>query len=740
MSTNMKKVSVVIPYFKGASYLEECIKSVEAQNISDMEVVLVDDRAGEDVPESVLARACVRHIVLENERKAGHGEDEAERQPFGVAAARNAGVRHAEGEYLYFLDADDYLWEDALGKLVRLADGKKAKVVTGNRYRSWLRPVSFSVESAEAETGISGVVPVQGHVLESLFANGFTVQHLLVRRDYYERLGLEFNEQNKFYSDVPVVVGIVAGATGNMWADGGSVYVSRLHNDPIHLPALSQMREKRRSADHIRSYETARRMLLNKGQNGRCMMYALNRQFAIFVIEAFPGGEWEEKEAGRYTESLKKFAKADWKRIKKEFAFLRTLELRCMRRGKYGMAKVIGTLAYAWEKKQGALGTPLQYMRIIDKFIFQKMRLLTNMILFESFFGKSYSDSPKYIFEYLNKNYPGTYRCVWVYAEKKLDIPFPAKQVKRLSPRYFYYLARSKYMVFNGRQPVFFRKREGNVFLETWHGTPLKKLAFDMEDVTSASPLYKEDIYHQTRAWDYLVAPNPFSEQVFRRAFDYQGRILDTGYPRNDILYDAEKERLITDIKKELNLPEDKKVILYAPTWRDDEFYGPACYKFSLKLELDRMKEELGDEYAVILRMHYFIADVLDLSGYEGFAYNLNKYDDVARLYLISDLLITDYSSVFFDYANLRRPMLFFMYDMEKYRGVLRGFYLDVDEELPGPVLLDTEEIIDAVQNIDAVREQYKDKYDKFCEKYCAWEDGRAAERVVDAVFGKELA
>ena len=365
----------------------------------------------------------------------------------------------------------------------------------------------------------------------------------------------------------------------------------------------------------------------------------------------------------------------------------------------------------------------------------QKMKLLPNTVLFESFLGKSYSDSPKYIFEYLNENYPGKYQCVWVYADQKRDIPFPAKQVKRLGLRYFYYMARSGYLVFNGRQPTFYKKRKGSVFLETWHGTPLKKLVFDMDDVTSASPLYKEDVYYQTRAWDHLVAPNEFSENIFRRAFSYEGNILKTGYPRNDILYHPDKEALAMQIKKELRLPEDKKVILYAPTWRDDEYYGPGMYKFSLKLDLCRMREELGNEYVVILRTHYFIADALDLSGFEGFAYNVSKYDDVARLYLVSDVLITDYSSVFFDYANLRRPMLFFTYDLEKYRGILRGFYIDVEQELPGPMLFCTEEIIDAIHNLQTIQKDYEKRYKKFCDKYCAWEDGQAARRVVEAVF-----
>ncbi len=139
--------------------------------------------------------------------------------------------------------------------------------------------------------------------------------------------------------------------------------------------------------------------------------------------------------------------------------------------------------------------------------------------------------------------------------------------------------------------------------------------------------------------------------------------------------------------------------------------------------------------YVILLRTHYFIADSLDVSSFQGFAYNLSKYDDISELYLISDILITDYSSVFFDYANLRRPMLFFTYDLENYRDVLRGFYFDIEELVPGPLLYHTEEIIDAVHRIDEVSREYSQRYDEFYRRFCEWEDGHAAEKVVKSVF-----
>jgi CDP-glycerol glycerophosphotransferase len=356
-------------------------------------------------------------------------------------------------------------------------------------------------------------------------------------------------------------------------------------------------------------------------------------------------------------------------------------------------------------------------------------------VIFESFFGKSYSDSPKYIYEYLCENYPGKYKCIWVINDKKTKIPYQPVKVKRFSIRYCFYMAVCKYDVFNVRQPGWVRKREGNVFLETWHGTPLKKLVFDQEEVMAASPLYKSQFYKHSRVWDYLVSANRFSTNVFKSAFLFDKEILEFGYPRNDILHRENRDEIALQVRKKLCIPEGKKTILYAPTWRDDEYYDHGKYKFELKLDLKQLKEEFGDEYIVLLRTHYYIADSIDITGVEDFAYNVSKYNDISELYLISDLLITDYSSVFFDYANLRRPILFYTYDLDKYRDLIRGFYMNIETDVPGPLLFTNKDVIDAIHNIDQITQEYSEKYEAFYERFCSIEDGHASEKVAKRVF-----
>ena len=366
--------------------------------------------------------------------------------------------------------------------------------------------------------------------------------------------------------------------------------------------------------------------------------------------------------------------------------------------------------------------------------VYLKKPVLKNVVMFETFNAKHYSDSPKYIYEYLAKHHSDEYEFVWA-LNSSTQLPYNGKKIKRFSFAYAYYMARAKYLVFNVRPPLWYRKRKEQVFVETWHGTPLKRLVFDQEEVTAASPKYKLEFYKQRKDWDYLISANDFSTETFRRCFMYEGEMLDVGYPRNDILYSENIDELSSNIKQKLNIPHDKKVVLYAPTWRDDEYYGKGKYKFTLKLDLELLRERLSDEYVILLRTHQYIADALDISGLEGFAYNVSKYDDISELYLISDICITDYSSVFFDYANLRRPMLFYTYDIEKYRSQLRGFYIDMETELPGPLLYTSEEVLNAIINIDKINDQYKEKYEEFYNRFCHLDDGNASKKVVERVF-----
>lgn len=382
-----------------------------------------------------------------------------------------------------------------------------------------------------------------------------------------------------------------------------------------------------------------------------------------------------------------------------------------------------------------------KYKKICNKLynkVFIKLPINKKRVMFESFLGRNVSGNPKYLYEQMIKDgLDNKYDLIWILNNIDEPINGSGKKVKRKTLKYYYYMATSKYWIFNCRQADEIIKRKENIYLQTWHGTPLKKLAMDMDNVNMAGQTdineYKEKFYNNSRRWDYLLIQNDYSREIFKKAFAFNKTILN-GYPANDILYTENNKESIDKIKDKLNIPKNKKIILYAPTWRDDNFYKKGHYRMNIELDLDKMQKELGNEYIILLRMHYLITNNINIEKYKGFVYDYSQGYDIQELYLVSDILITDYSSVMFDYSNLNRPIIFFTYDIEQYRDALRGFYFDFEEEAPGPLVVDTEGVIECLKSIDDINKQYKNKKERFYNKFCHIDDGNKAKEILDAI------
>lgn len=383
-------------------------------------------------------------------------------------------------------------------------------------------------------------------------------------------------------------------------------------------------------------------------------------------------------------------------------------------------------------------------VREIYRFLFyilSKFPSSKNLIIFESFHGKQYSDSPRAIYEYLLQN-KKDFIMHWSVDRRHTNYfkQNKIKHTRRFSIKWLLLMTRAKYWVTNSRLPLWLPKPRKTIYIQTWHGTPLKRLAADMDEVHmpgTNTEKYKINFLKEASKWDYLISPNAYSTEIFKRAFDFKKNIVESGYPRNDYLINNNNENTINHLKSNLKIPRDKKIILYAPTWRDNQFYTKGRYKFDLQLDLEKLKLELGNDYILLLRLHYLVAENLDLSGYENFIYDFSKHEDIRELYLIADMLITDYSSVFFDYANLRRPMLFYVYDIEEYRDNLRGFYFDFEKNAPGPLVKTTEELINEIKEIEINGFTPTKEILAFYDKFCYLEDGHASERVVNEIFLK---
>ncbi|WP_303970743.1 bifunctional glycosyltransferase/CDP-glycerol:glycerophosphate glycerophosphotransferase [Faecalicoccus pleomorphus] len=743
----MNKISIIIPFQKYLHYLKECLQSLKESSYQDFEVLIVCDHVDEHVQKEIPGLSDLSLRILSLEDKTG------------VAACRNEGLQQANGEYVYFLDSDDYILEDTLFHMTEHLNGQD--MVYGTIRNTWNNNANFLDKLSkkeidaddEAEKMQAQEEKIQNHLERFKEQNSdrmLAIYHTMVKRSGFQTITvlsnlyrrqflidhqISFEPSFRYFSDQIFLVQVLEKAASFLSAEDGW-YIKRKHNDPINEPSLNQEESDTRFEERCLAVECARKLIDAQGP----VRYYLDKKLIRYVtktmikrIRRSQDEKWRKEYFIRIQSTLLDTAprvlddlSAKQKRI---ILLMMKNDLKGVQkaiRWSFGKAKLKSIFA---NKNKNTLYKLAYYHRYL------KMPIKENVVLFETFMAKNYSDSPKYIYEALNKMYPGKYECVWA-INGKHDIPYGAKTIKRFSFQYAYYCAISKYLVFNVRQPLWFRKREGQVFLETWHGTPLKRLVFDQEEVTSASPKYKEQFYKQRKEWDYLVSANPFSSKTFRSCFMYEGKMLEYGYPRNDILYASDKEERAKRLKEKLGIPLDKKTILYAPTWRDDEHYGKGEYKFTLALDLKKMKTMLEKDYVLLLRTHHYIADKIDTTGLGGFAYNLSTYDDISEIYLITDICITDYSSVFFDFANLKRPILFYTYDIEKYKNQLRGFYIDMNTEVPGPLLYTSEEVIDAILHIDKIQKRYQKRYDEFYDRFCCFDDGHASENIVKEVFG----
>ena len=381
-------------------------------------------------------------------------------------------------------------------------------------------------------------------------------------------------------------------------------------------------------------------------------------------------------------------------------------------------------------------------MKILNKFIYKIIPTDEKTVMFTAFHGKGYLCNPKAIHQYMiNSDEFKDYKYVWAVKRKKEEIP-NCKKVRYNGIRYFYYLARSKYWIFNCKMPKYVLKKDNQVYLQTWHGTPLKRLGHDIETGENAtfyrSGMSREDMVktydEDVKKYNYFISPNSFSTEKFKSSFRVsEDKIIETGYPRNDFLTNITANK-IEQLKEEYNIPKDKKVILYAPTWRDNSFTDKG-YTFELKVDFNKWKELLGEEYIVIFKPHYLISNKFDTEGLEGFLYSIKESSDINELYVISDVLITDYSSVFFDYAILNRPVIFYMYDLEEYRDELRGFYLDINKDLPGDILEREIELLNYINNIEEKESELKKKISNFNKIFNNLQDGKCSKKVLDIII-----
>jgi CDP-glycerol glycerophosphotransferase len=359
------------------------------------------------------------------------------------------------------------------------------------------------------------------------------------------------------------------------------------------------------------------------------------------------------------------------------------------------------------------------------------------LALFESHGGRQYSGDPRAIYENLRGRGP-VVDCVWVTRDGQFSLPADGAVVVRGSREHHELAARARCVVGNTLQPTWYSRPPGQVYLQTGLGTPLKRLALDIE-----SPQFERGMIHHERvredvaSWSALLSANTFSTATFRKAFGFDGEILEFGSPRNDLLRHPDRDARAARVRRRLGLPASQRVVLYAPTWRDDALISAAGLGFPQHLDFHALARALGPDHVTLVRAHPRMQEAIVAGDAGSGIRDVTQYPDLAELLLIADVLITDYSSAMFDFAVTGRPMLFFTYDLDRYRDRIRGFSFDFEAEAPGPLLRTSGEVVDAMRDLAATGSSYRGAYEAFAAKFCSAEDGHAAARAADWLLAK---
>ncbi|MEO5709937.1 MAG: CDP-glycerol glycerophosphotransferase family protein [Nocardioidaceae bacterium] len=353
---------------------------------------------------------------------------------------------------------------------------------------------------------------------------------------------------------------------------------------------------------------------------------------------------------------------------------------------------------------------------------------LVDVVLFETFAGKAAGDNPGALCKELLGRDEALELVVSV-MDYSVEVPAGARPVIRFSREYFELLGRARYLLVNASLPYFFRKREGQLYFQTWHGSPLKRIAHDRPHLDFFNWHHRRQLLIARDGWDYLLSQSEFCTRSLSSAFRYDGPVMELGYPRNDLMLTDDAGDVRRRTRAALGIAEHQRVVLYAPTWRDNLRVGRVFDKV-LYLDPHEVVERL-DDAVVLVRGHYNSVRAAEDVDPDNRVIDVTRYPDIADLYVAADALVTDYSSVFFDFVLTDKPMVFLAPDLIEYRDDNRGFYLDYHETVPGPVVLTTAEVVDTLRGADA----YAERRRAFRAEFAPHDDGKAAARVIDAVL-----
>jgi CRISPR system Cascade subunit CasB len=707
----LPRFSVIVPAYKVQAYLHECLESVLEQSCPDLEIIAVDDcspdACGAIIDEFAARDARVRPLHLP--------------ENVGLGRARNAGLGHARGDYLLFLDGDDTLTPDALRSIAdRLKETSEPDVLVYDYARTFWSGEAVRNRLAGQLTE-QGAAPFRLDDRPGLLTMLMVVWNKAYRRDFVERAGLTFPPG--LYEDTPWTYPALMSAETIATLDRVCVHYRQRRRGSIlgtpgrgHFdvfdqydrvfayldahPELAHWRPLlfRRMVDHIATVFT-RRGRLPRGSRAEF----LRRARAHYARYRTPGAPVPP-------------------RVRLRHALIRL-----------GSHRTYRLLSLGSRLRRRALRSAAGLRRRVREAVLRvhyrvqlRLPLRTDSAVFSNHDGRGYGCNPGALESAFRTLVPHI-RTAWIaYAEHHHTVPPATRRVRPGSAAYWTALARSAYLVDNAGLGLRLVKRPGQVVIQTQHGTPLKRMGLDLQDRPAAArDTDFAALLRSADTWDYCLSANRHSTLVWERVLPSGYTTLEYGQPRNDVFQRATAAD-VARLRESLGIPASSVAVLYAPTYRDYRRGQPHT------LDLERVLRRLGPRFVLLTRAHPSCGGPL-AQGSGGRIVDVSDHPSVESLCLAADALVTDYSSIMFDYANLDRPIVVYADDWEAYEAA-RGTYFDLRSFPPGAVARSEDELIDVFATGHWRGSRSAQLRAAFRERFCPHDDGRAAERVVRRV------
>ncbi|MFF8264029.1 CDP-glycerol glycerophosphotransferase family protein [Streptomyces virginiae] len=715
----MPRFSVIVPAYKVQAFLQETLDSVLTQSYADLELIAVDD-ASPDACGSIIDEYAARDPRVTAVHLAHN---------LGLGPARNAGLARATGDYVIFLDGDDTLTPGALQAVTdRLKATGSPDVLVYDYARAYW---SGDVERNRLSHRLSEEGPASFRLADrpALLAMLMVVWNKAYRREYVEREGLSFPPG--LYEDTPWTYPALLAAESVAVLDRVCVHYRQRRTGSILTTRTARHLEIFDQYDRVFGY-LAGRPELERWRS------TLHRRMAehFCAVHADPRRLPRESRAeffARASALLRRYRPAGGRGplplpLSRTDRIRHALMLLGARRG-YRLLSVLRSAGLALGRAASALGRGLRESSLRLHYRIQRLLpLRPELAVFSAYWHGGYACNPAAIEAKLRELAPRM-RTAWICdPAHAATLPRETVALRPGSAAYWSALARAGYLVTNVNLDRALVKRRGQVLLQTQHGTPLKRVGLDLQDRPAATPTRDfAGLLRGADQWDYLLSANRHSTLVWEKAVPSSYTTLEYGYPRNDVFHRATRTEVL-ELRERLGIPAGSTAILYAPTHRDYRRSRPD------HLDFERLLRDLGPRFTLLVRTHLTYADADRPWDPHPRLMDVSSYPSVEDLCLASDALVTDYSSLMFDYAALDRPIVIHADDWEAYEAA-RGTYFDLRSCPPGAIARTQDELVDIFTTGHWQGSRSAQLRSAFRARFCSHDDGHAAERVVRRVF-----